>query len=680
MSISMDNSPSQSSAPIGLTAERSFGRIANWTVGALSAVLVLISVVGYLYHREQLSEIAAEHLRLIVTGPSAIQAGVAAEYTISTGAISGQPLPAQIEVDILGSDGKRLKACKESADEHGRLRVAIPADLRLPPQITLTVVATYQKSREETTLAIQVAPAREGNAPCPTSSRSASATVSPDAKESPVVVRFYPEGGFLVPGVENRIYFTAHDAAGKPIAMTATLLAKEQGGKAKEEDVEVVQTSSEGRGVFSLIPRKNEAYRLKITSPKDVKVEPLLPAVDRDRNIELSAGSGIFAAGKPLEFNLRASRSGVPLVAAVYCCGMQVGQQPLVTKTGATNANPVVIALDDAVAGVLRLAVFDYSTTPPTLTGDRFIYRRPKQVLRLQMLQSQKLLQYAPNEKVDLGVTVTNEKGEPSPATLTASLTDAASPPPGESAAARSLLTSRLPQTNGTTSPDFCLQETAKAKKEDESGSVALDWLLAVQPLASNAMMPPLMFDNLNQIRSNYEKSMTDYQAGRTKTLNTLTTASFYGGLGLLLLVAMLGLMRIVTGIHLWIPTIGATTCCLIVGAILLDPSRLATMQDVSVAFSSYCESRLPESSLPKDADKGHETATNRETADLKTADDSKMKPFWQASIAVGADGRANLQIPLPAIPAKFRFTLNAENAGRFGADQVEIVSRQKKK
>ena len=48
------------------------------------------------------------------------------------------------------------------------------------------------------------------------------------------------------------------------------------------------------------------------------------------------------------------------------------------------------------------------------------------------------------------------------------------------------------------------------------------------------------MFDNLGQIRSNYEKSLLDYQAGRTEALNTLTTASFFGGLGLVVLVAML--------------------------------------------------------------------------------------------------------------------------------------------
>ena len=67
-----------------------------------AAALVLISVGGYFYHRQQLWAIAADHLRLIVTGPSCLQAGVAAEYIVSTTAISGQPLAAQIEVAILG--------------------------------------------------------------------------------------------------------------------------------------------------------------------------------------------------------------------------------------------------------------------------------------------------------------------------------------------------------------------------------------------------------------------------------------------------------------------------------------------------------------------------------------------------------------------------------------------------
>ncbi len=88
------------------------------------------------------------------------------------------------------------------------------------------------------------------------------------------------------------------------------------------------------------------------------------------------------------------------------------------------------------------------------------------------------------------------------------------------------------------------------------------------------------MYDNIDQIRANYKKCLADYQADRTRALNTLTTASFFGGLGLVLLVAMLGVMRIVSGMHLWVSAIGATTCCLIVGGILMDPGRLTPGQN----------------------------------------------------------------------------------------------------
>ena len=142
------------------TAARSFGRAANWTVGIVAAALVLISVGGYFYHRGHLAAIAAEHIRLIVTGPSTVRAGAAAEYTVSTTAISGQPLSSQVEATLLGPDGKRLRAHKETTDEHGRLQVMIPADLTLPSQVKLRVVAWRHESHEETELNLPVEPVR----------------------------------------------------------------------------------------------------------------------------------------------------------------------------------------------------------------------------------------------------------------------------------------------------------------------------------------------------------------------------------------------------------------------------------------------------------------------------------------------------------------------------------------
>ena len=130
-------------------------------------------------------------------------------------------------------------------------------------------------------------------------------------------------------------------------------------------------------GAFSFTPTAGTTYRLKITEPAGVGNEPKLPAVSTDSEVVLSTGAGVFPAEKPLEFNIRSAKAGLPLVVAAYCRGVQVGEQPIVTKGVGEEANPVTIALDDAVGGVIRLTVYDYGVTPPKPVAERLVYRRP---------------------------------------------------------------------------------------------------------------------------------------------------------------------------------------------------------------------------------------------------------------------------------------------------------------
>ena len=203
--------------------------------------------------------------------------------------------------------------------------------------------------------------------------------------------------------------------------------------------------------------------------------------------------------------------------------------------------------------------------------------------------------------------------------------------------------------------------------------AVALDLLLGVQTPSAAAERPPLMSDNLAQIRTNYEKSLADYQADRTKALSTLTTASFFGGLGLVLLVAMLGLMRIVSGLHLWVAAIGATTCCLIIGAILMDPGRSATRQDVAVAFSPYSR-RLRNRTTRRKA--GWDKRSDSPTTPSRGSDRVVETPFWNPLLIAGPDGKASIGFKLPDAAGAFRVTVDAHCDGRLGAGQAEIVVR----
>jgi len=151
-------------------------------------------------------------------------------------------------------------------------------------------------------------------------------------------VIFCPEGGELVAGMANRVYFSARDSTGKPVGVSGTIL------NSLGQAVAQAETTHQGMGVFSFEPRPGGQYRLRIEDPPGVKAEPRLPEVSASGQIVLDAGVAVFDVGEPLEFNLRSIKDGLPLVASAWCRGVPVGQQTLITKA---NANSVSIPIDD---------------------------------------------------------------------------------------------------------------------------------------------------------------------------------------------------------------------------------------------------------------------------------------------------------------------------------------------
>ncbi len=165
----------------------------------------------------------------------------------------------------------------------------------------------------------------------------------------PVEVKFFPEGGELVAEMENRVYFAARDAQGRPLTISGKVL--DSGGRA----VARLETAFEGMGTFAIEPRVGELYRLKIEQPESLKIEPRLPEVATANQVVLTTGLGVFPAGKPLEFNVRASEAGIPLVATAWCRGVTVGEQALVTEATANSVSiPLVDEPHGGAGGVIR--------------------------------------------------------------------------------------------------------------------------------------------------------------------------------------------------------------------------------------------------------------------------------------------------------------------------------------
>jgi len=447
-----------------------------------------------------------------------------------------------------------------------------------------------------------------------------------------VEVEFFAEGGELAGGLENRVYFVARDPLGQPVAIRGAVV--DSSGKDVAAEVE---TTHEGMGSFRFSPSVEEDYRLRIVTPPGAKDQPL-PGVSLRQKIVLHTGPGVFAADEPLRCEVRSAKANVPLVVAAFCRGVPVGQQAIVTKkdTG-KQPEPVEIPLAEEIGGVIRLTVYDYSIHPPQPVAERLVYRRTAR--RLNVETGGFSARYAPGDRVSMSLRVRDEQGRVVPAVLGVAVVDdtllSLADDDAPQIDTHFLLTTEVESPEDLEKADFYLAE-------GDQSAAALDLLLGTQgwrrfaektldelkkegrddePLErlvamSGPAAPPAMFDNMSEVRRKYEASVAEYEKGHTKTLKALTTLSFFGGLGLMLLVAMLGLMKVVSGIHLWVPAVGVTTCCLLIGWFLMAPVGPIFDAPGAIAFAEF-HVGPPETTKKKAA----EGTTIEETPMAKTED-----------------------------------------------------------
>lgn len=231
-----------------------------------------------------------------------------------------------------------------------------------------------------------------------------------------VDVEFFPEGGYLVDGLANRVYFTARNSTGQPIELAGEV--QDRSGK----QVALIQTSRDGMGRFEMTPQSGQTYSLKVTSPVDVINTPTLPRAVADLPV-IDTGDGVFGIGQSLAMTVASTRKRSVIVRAV-CRGRLVASQTVPLKLGQEN---VTLDIPDDVAGVVRLTILDAETLPARPLVERLVFRRSKEKLRVQVVEPEDSLDRVPGDLMRLTLQVTNELGEPTPAILGVAVVDEAS-------------------------------------------------------------------------------------------------------------------------------------------------------------------------------------------------------------------------------------------------------------
>jgi hypothetical protein len=229
-------------------------------------------------------------------------------------------------------------------------------------------------------------------------------------------IEFCPEGGDLVAGLRNRVYFQVRSMLGKPADLKGQLL---EDGKLLGVIIETLTSEkspelNQGMGRFEFTPRAGSKYQLKVESPIGIAKLYELPTI-KPEGVVLSVPAPVVKTGETIPVTVRSTAKRSFLVGA-YCRGRLLDSAEF---TG--DKADLVLRPTSGAGGVCRITVFEilpgngsqHNLRPVV---ERLIYRHPAEFVQLSLKPDQK--SYVPRQTVKLGVEATNEKGQPAPAVV----------------------------------------------------------------------------------------------------------------------------------------------------------------------------------------------------------------------------------------------------------------------
>jgi hypothetical protein len=239
-------------------------------------------------------------------------------------------------------------------------------------------------------------------------------------------VEFFPEGGDLVAGLPNRVYFQARTTLDKPAELN---------GRIVDDRAQVVAEVStlndpnepgvnQGMGRFEITPEVGRQYQLKIDSPTGIEGQYMLPKVDPD-GVVMAIPDGVTTDKDAIHVVVRTGKTRRQLLIGAYCRGRVLTHERLEVVPG----QPAAVDLRPAVGsgGVYRVTAFEEQgvigdQVQLVPRAERLVYRVPAQRLNLTIQPDKP--QYVPGDRAILRYKATNENGKAVPAVLMVAVTD----------------------------------------------------------------------------------------------------------------------------------------------------------------------------------------------------------------------------------------------------------------
>ncbi|HYV39129.1 MAG TPA: hypothetical protein VE988_25810, partial [Gemmataceae bacterium] len=299
-----------------------------------------------------------------------------------------------------------------------------------------------------------------------------------------LVVDFFPEGGELIAGAPNRVYFQVRTPLGKPAELRGKIVNK------AGQPVTTIQTVNDhkeigvnqGMGLFDFTPVKGEHYELKIDSPGGIEGSFWLPPV-QDTGVVLHLPQGVVT--NKIDVVLHSIGKDRKLLVGAYCRGQLLDHES--ATVGAGQSKSLTLKPAASVSGVYRITVFEViSDNELKPLAERLIYRHSPDKLNLQLFTDKN--SYTPGDRVTLSLKATDQHNKPAPAIVVVSVVDKSILKLRNDRTARAmpshfLLTSEVRGPEDLEYADFLLLNQSKSDMglDVAKAHVALDLLLGTQ-------------------------------------------------------------------------------------------------------------------------------------------------------------------------------------------------------
>lgn len=245
-----------------------------------------------------------------------------------------------------------------------------------------------------------------------TQSSKATPEDNPSPARSTVDLQFFPEGGNLLAGTENRIAFKGINSLGKSIPVEGKII------DSQNKVITTFATAHSGMGIFSLTAAAGNNYRAIVTSPSDDKQEFALPPAN-EKGYLLKVEDARDNIKVTVLTNQQTVTSGYT---SVYLLALTRGVACFAAK-GEIKQNSLVTLIPKSrfPSGIAQITLFDQDLTPQC---ERLFFINHQHSLQVSIQPDKP--SYEKREKVTLNVSVAASDKNPVTGNFSISVYDGA--------------------------------------------------------------------------------------------------------------------------------------------------------------------------------------------------------------------------------------------------------------